>query len=60
MLELRNVHKRYASIPAVDGVSFIGSCGRDYRLSGCKRVGKVDHDEDDHGVDRAKRRRDSV
>lgn len=40
MLELRNVHKRYASIPAVDGVSFTARAGEITGYLGANGSGK--------------------
>jgi ABC-2 type transport system ATP-binding protein len=40
MLELRNVHKRYSSIPAVDGVSFVVRAGEVTGYLGANGSGK--------------------
>ena len=53
MLELKNVTKRFSSIPAVDDVSFTAQARRGYRLPRPQRLGQIHHHENDHGPDRA-------
>ena len=40
MLEVRNLHKRYSGIPAVDGVSFIARAGEVTGYLGANGSGK--------------------
>ena len=60
MLELRGVGKLYSGIPAVRDVSFIARAGEVTGYLGPNGSGQIHHAQNDHGADRAQRRRDSL